>query len=318
MIRTKYAIVIVTYNRKILLQECIEKAAGQTVKPAGIIIVNNASADGTEEYLEKLDDGTGFFEMINLPQNIGGAGGFAKGIECAVKKDVECVLVMDDDAMIEKDYMERILRARQERSGYMAFAGVVKVNDNIDTFHRRSVSKAGLLFKNCQEEEYLSSNFECEIASFCGMVLDTGLIKKIGLPHSGYFIWHDDAEYSLRVRKYSKFLVVTDAVLHHKTKLKSWSGKRRYDWKDYYDIRNRILMVREHGTAVDRAINWLHLFIHVIFRNRLFRVMGRGRYDWKYENDIVKRAIRDAGDRDLKVGETYGIAEDIISKRPGM
>lgn len=314
---TKYAIVVVTYNRKILLQECIERAVGQTVKPAGIIIVDNASTDGTKEYLEKLDD-EGIFDIINLSQNIGGAGGFTKGIECAVKKDVECVLVIDDDAMIEKDYMERILWARQKKSGYMAFAGVVKVNNNIDTFHRRSVSKAGLLFKNYGEEEYRPPYFECEIASFCGMVLDVGLIKKIGLPHSGYFIWHDDAEYSLRVRKYSRILVVTGAVLNHKTKLKSQSGKRRYDWKDYYDIRNRILMVREHGTMMDRVVNSLHLFIHVIFRNRLFQAIRRERYDWKYENDIVKRAIRDANDRNFKVGETYGIAEDIVSKRSGM
>ena len=113
-------------------------------------------------------------------------------------------------------------------------------------------------------------------------------------------------------------MVVTGAVLNHKTKLKSQSGKRRYDWKDYYDIRNRILMVREHGTMMDRVVNSLHLFIHVIFRNRLFQAIRRERYDWKYENDIVKRAIRDANDRNFKVGETYGIAEDIVSKRSGM
>lgn len=294
MIQTKYAIVVVTYNREILLQECIDKAANQTIKPDCIIIVNNASTDKTKIYLNKIDDGSGFFDIINLSQNIGGAGGFAKGIEHAIKKDVECILIIDDDAMIEKDYMERILQERQRRFEYKAFAGTVKVNDKIDTFHRRKVSDIGMLLRNCKEEEYLRVCFECDIASFCGMVLDVELIKRIGLPHSRYFIWHDDAEYSLRIRKYSKFLVVTRAVLAHKTKINEIVRPRRYDWREYYAIRNRILLVKEHGTILDRIINTMHLFVHVIFRNWVFKLIKVDHYDWKYENAIVKEAIRDA------------------------
>ncbi|MDE6602446.1 MAG: hypothetical protein K2K90_09860, partial [Lachnospiraceae bacterium] len=252
--------------------------------------------------------------IINLPQNIGGAGGFAKGIEYVAKKDAECVLIIDDDAMITKDYMETILQARQAYPQYRAFAGVVKVNGRIDTFHRRSVSKAGLLFINCGEEKYQNSCFECEIASFCGMVLDAELIRQIGLPHPGYFIWHDDAEYSLRVRKYSRFLVVTGAVLEHKTKLNDAVYPRRYDWKEYYAVRNRILLVREHGTVLDRVLNAMHLFIHVIFRNWLFGLVKKSNYDWKYEGYIVKKAIKDANSRDLRVGEANGIAADIVPK----
>lgn len=294
MIQTKYVIVVVTYNRERLLQECINKALDQTVRPDSIIIVNNASTDKTRAYLDKIDDGSGIIDIINLPKNIGGAGGFAKGIECAVKKNVECILIIDDDAMIEKDYMERILQARQEKSEYEAFAGMVKVNDKIDTFHRKTVSVVGMLLRNCREEEYQRRYFECDIASFCGMVLDIKLIKRIGLPYSGYFIWHDDAEYSMRIRKYSKFLVVTGAVLIHKSKTNELVQPRRYDWREYYAIRNRILMVKEHGTTMDKILNAVHLFIHVIFRNWLFRLIKRDHYDWRYENSIVKEAVRDA------------------------
>lgn len=314
MIQAKYAIVIVTYNREALLRECIRQVNCQTVQASSIVIVNNASTDGTNAYLDELENQGESYDIINLPQNIGGAGGFAKGIECAAGKDVECVLIIDDDAMIARDYMETILQTRQTYPQYRAFAGVVKVNDRIDTFHRRSVSKAGLLFKNCGEEKYLSPYFECEIASFCGMVLDTEIIRQIGLPHSGYFIWHDDAEYSLRVGKYSRFLVVTGAVLEHKTKLSNTVYPRRYDWKEYYAVRNRILLVREHGTILDRVLNAVHLFIHVIFRNWLFGLVKKDHYDWKYENDIVKKAIKAANSRDLRIGEANGIAEDIVSK----
>ena len=190
--------------------------------------------------------------------------------------------------------MERLLQARHSQSSYQAFAGTVKTNGKIDTFHRRNLSKIGILFRNCTEQEYQQPYFPCEVASFCGMLLEINLIKQIGPPHMEYFIWHDDAEYSLRIRKYSKFLVVTDAVLDHKTKQNSIVYPRRYNWKDYYAVRNRIWMLREHGTLADRFVNGMDLFVNVIFRNWLFGLIRRDGYDWKNEKDMVKKAVRDA------------------------
>jgi len=294
MIQVRYAIVIVTYNREQLLRECINRAVDQTVRAASIIVVNNASTDGTNAYLQELKKESEVYDIVNLQQNIGGAGGFAKGIECAVKKNMECVLLIDDDAILANNYMELLLCARRTQTTYQAFAGCVKTNNIIDIFHRRMVSKVGIRFRNCPEQEYQKSFFLCEVASFCGMLLDSSLIKQIGLPHSEYFIWHDDAEYSLRVRKYSKFVVVTNAILDHKTKQNVTLYPRRYDWKDYYAVRNRIWMLKEHGTIVDRIVNWMDLFVNVIFRNWWFGLVRRDGYDWKNERDIVKKAMRDA------------------------
>ena len=150
-------------------------------------------------------------------------------------------------------------------------------------------------FRNCKEREYTQPIFACDIASFCGLVVDTDLIKQIGLPHADYFICHDDAEYSLRIRRYTGILVVPKAELNHKAERDDVAYPRRYDWKDYYAVRNRLLMVREHGNFMDQAINYIDLFIRVIFRNWLFGVMKRDGYDWGYERRLIRKAIRDAG-----------------------
>ena len=73
----KYAIVIVTYNRRQLLEECVEKAYRQTTPAQSIIIINNASTDGTRAYLKELAAESTIYDIINLSQNIGGAGGFS-------------------------------------------------------------------------------------------------------------------------------------------------------------------------------------------------------------------------------------------------
>ena len=294
MIQTKYAVVIVTYNRKNLLRECISRIENQTVPVHKIIIVNNASTDGTKEYLEELAVKGNLYQVIECPENIGGAGGFAKGIAEAVKNTVDCVLIIDDDAMLAADYMEKLLEAKKRNPKYGAFAGCVKVDGKIDTYHRKMLSKAGLFLKRCDESLYRSRYFECEIASFCGMLVDRDIIEKIGLPHAEYFILHDDTEYSLRIHKWSNFLVVSDAVLNHKTKIYEVKTRpRRYDWRDYYEIRNRILYVKEHGNTIDKLLNWSDLFIRVIFRNWIFGFIRKSGYDWKYEKDTVRKAIRD-------------------------
>lgn len=306
-IYAKYAVVIVTHNREQLLRECVYSIQSQTVPAESVIIVNNASTDGSSAYLEQLSSESNIYEIINSRENIGGAGGFAIGIEAASRKDIDCILMIDDDAMPESSYMEYLLNARQRHPEYKAFAGTVKVNGAIDTFHRKKLTKYGMLLKNCPQDEYQKKYFKCDIASFCGMLVDVDIITKIGLPHAEYFIWHDDTEYSLRINKHSKFLVVPQAVLNHKTEPKQEVYPRRYDWREYYAVRNRILMVKEHGIFIDKAINYTHLFVNVVFRNWLFGVLRRDGYDWKYERDLVKKAIRDAGDGN-KTSKTMGRA----------
>lgn len=297
MQQINYSIVVVTYNREKLLRECISRIEQQTIRADKVIIVNNASTDGTAAYLESLSGQSEAYRIINCRENVGGAGGFATGIKVAMDIGTECLLIIDDDAMLAADYMEKLLKAREQHRKYKAFAGSVIVDGKIDTYHRKMLSKKGFLMKNCKEDLYKQEYFECDIASFCGMLLDKEVIEKIGLPHADYFIWHDDTEYSLRIKKYSKFLVIPDAELIHKTKINTTTYPRRYEWRDYYAVRNRILFVREHGTFVDKIINYTDLFINVIFRNWLFGILKRDNYDWKYEKDTVRKAIKDTNNR---------------------
>ncbi|MFG6367357.1 MAG: glycosyltransferase [Lachnospiraceae bacterium] len=289
----KYAVVITTYNREELLRECVDHVQHQTIPPDSIIIVNNASTDGTELYLKTLSEQDKTVNIINLLENTGGAGGFAVGIERAAKTATTWMLAIDDDAVIAIDYMEKIFAVAQQNPTYRAFAGAVTVNGKIDTCHRRKLTGIGLMSKNCKEQAYTQPCFTCDIASFCGMVVDLSLVRQIGLPHAEYFIWYDDTEYSLRIHRHSCFLVVPQAVLLHKIAQMEKSRPRRYDWKEYYAVRNRLLMVREHGTILDRAVNFANLFVHVIFRNWLFGVVKRDGYDWAYERRLVREALRD-------------------------
>ena len=102
----KYGIVIVTYNRLSLLKECVEHAINQTIPATKIIIIDNSSTDGTKEYL-KIFKNDKRFVISNETENLGGAGGFAKGIRLANQEDLEWIMLIDDDAILDYDCMEK-------------------------------------------------------------------------------------------------------------------------------------------------------------------------------------------------------------------
>ena len=102
--------VIVTYNRLNCLRKNIKCILEQTIKIYKIIIINNNSSDGTKEYLENVSKDYDNLIIKNLNSNIGGAGGFAIGIEEAMNiKNSDYIWGMDDDAYPEKDALEKLL-----------------------------------------------------------------------------------------------------------------------------------------------------------------------------------------------------------------
>lgn len=290
-----YVAVIVTYNRLELLKDCLAHVENQTVAAKGIIVVDNASEDGTAQYLrEKLSDAR--YHVITCAQNTGGAGGFEKGIELALDMEqTDCVLLIDDDAMIDGDYMERIMEGRRKHGSCHAFAGTVEDHGVIDVWHRRRKAKHGIRLTNCPVSDYENAYFMCDTASFCGMVAETDIMRKAGLPCGEYFIWNDDVEYSLRLNQYTRFLVIPAARLNHMTaEGKARYPHRRYDWREYYGIRNRLWYVEKHGTLLDRLANGMDMFCNIVFRNWLFGLLRMDGYDWEYERELVRRAYRDA------------------------
>ena len=99
----KFAFTIFTYNRLELLKECVKQVLSQTGPFSYICIVDNHSTDGTPEYLDQLASQSEAalsgrskpeFHILHLPENIGGAGGFAKGLENLAKTDCDWILIM--------------------------------------------------------------------------------------------------------------------------------------------------------------------------------------------------------------------------------
>ena len=106
--------VVVTYNRKALLQECIDAILKQTYAVEKVVILDNNSNDGTEDALKTagyLDNERVVFE--HLSENTGGAGGFHYGMKKASEFSPDWIWIMDDDVVPLENCLEELIKASE-------------------------------------------------------------------------------------------------------------------------------------------------------------------------------------------------------------
>lgn len=117
MLKNDIVAVVVTYNRKVLLNKCIKSLKAQTY-PLDILIIDNASTDGTADMFKKDMERTIYY---NTGANIGGAGGFNVGIKIAAKLGYNYYWLMDDDTIPQIDSLEKLVWADRYLNGDYGF-----------------------------------------------------------------------------------------------------------------------------------------------------------------------------------------------------
>ena len=214
----KIAAVVVTYNRKDLLLECLSCLQNQNFSDASqacetsldILVIDNASTDGTSKALKPLAN-TKQILYFNTGSNLGGAGGFNYGMRKAVELGYDYVWVMDDDCMPHEDTLLGFLNADAELDGEYGYLSSVCrwIDGSICTMN----TQRHPLTKNITD---FSPDIQLvTLASFVSLFVPARIIKELGLPIKDFFIWSDDWEFTRRIsRKYPCYLVGKSVVTH--------------------------------------------------------------------------------------------------------
>ena len=103
----KIGLVICSYNGCEDTVKCIESLLEQTMRDFDIYVVDNASVDGTEEKLRELFSDE--VQVLRQEENLGGAGGFGAGIDHVAGLGYEYIALMDNDIIVDKIAMEKML-----------------------------------------------------------------------------------------------------------------------------------------------------------------------------------------------------------------
>lgn len=238
--------VIVTYNRKTLLIECLKHLAEQTVRDFDIMVVDNASTDGTGQTLAPLAQ-AGKILYLNTGANLGGAGGFSFGVKQAVEQGYEYLWLMDDDTLPHPDAFEKFLQADKELDGNYGFlSGKALWTDG--QLCRMNVQKKDVFSHLKSWDKPLTP---VGVATFVSLFTRADVVREVGLPISEFFIWTDDVEYTDRISaKYPCYLVQDSVVTHAMgsnigVNLASEDSERLDRYR--YCYRNEVYVYRRHG-----------------------------------------------------------------------
>ncbi|MBT2208183.1 glycosyltransferase [Actinomadura sp. NEAU-AAG7] len=274
------AAVVVTFDRRELLAEALTALGAQTRPPDRIVVVDNASRDGTAAMVRDRFPGV---ELRELPRNVGGAGGFGAGMALALDSDL--LWLLDDDTVPEPGALRALLDARDRAAGGppTLVASRVVWTDGRD--HPMNTPRAKPRASAAETEAARAAGcVPIRSASFVSVLVDAAAVRERGLPVADYFLWNDDFEFTTRLLRGRRGLLCPASVAVHKTRA---FGGTETDPGDrfFYEVRNKIwLFTGSRGLAPPERVlyagstarRWARTFAASEDRAVLRRALVRG------------------------------------------
>lgn len=254
----KLAAVVVTHNRLEKLRETVNRLLAEPLDH--IVVLDNASSDGTSEWLTSLREPNLYVEYSD--RNLGGTGGFAHGMARAMElANPDWIVVMDDDARPQHGAIEAF--RRMDVSGWDAIgAAVVKPDRTVCEMNRpyrnpfwhyrefvRTLTGKGRQGFHIADEAYSedAATIAIDMASFVGLFLSRDVILQHGYPDPRLFIYGDDQLYTLQMRRKGFRIGFAPQIrFEHDTVTAQTAGDvvLRPIWRVYYMYRNTLLAYR--------------------------------------------------------------------------
>lgn len=296
MVNSSVCAVVVTYNRKELLWECLESLKYQSKHLDAIYIVDNASIDDTPQFLKEkgylteipqsfdkswekdfviknnLKGNDLIIHYYRSNRNLGGTGGFYEGIKRSYEKGYEWLWIMDDDAEPKKNALLKLFEYTSENAVSAVANLVLDTNNEIQLYHNANLNFSSYIsfVSTLKISDFDNKVLKIDMSSFVGILISKKCIEKVGFPKKELFIYEDDIEYSIRLKTCGKILLVTDSVIIHKAKHKKNEIRKFFNrnynkipikdyWRVYFGLRNYVWIRKKY------LINKRVLYLNIIW-----------------------------------------------------
>jgi GT2 family glycosyltransferase len=280
------AVIIVNWNAGDYLRRCLESLAAQRRRPDRIVVVDNASTDGS---LDSAAPWLGGSLVIRLQENQGFAK--ANNVAAQASKDVDALAMLNPDAFAHSDWLAELVAAAERAPDVACFASHMRFDSNPryvdgagDSYHA-----SGRAWRNGHgtlAESWEGSGVEVFAPSAAAALYRRTAFEEAGGFDESYFCYLEDVDLGFRMRlKGHRCEYVPTAIVNH---VSSGVAGYRSNFAVYHGERN---MVWTYFKDMPGALFWQYLPQHLLLNLIslfFYPFRGQGRVVWRAKWDALK------------------------------
>lgn len=237
----RVVVVILNTNRRQDTLECLTSLKKGTYENFQVVLLDNASSDGTVEAVNKAFP---WVKIIHLQENRGYAGNNNIGVQAALELEADWVFVLNEDTIVAPDCLNRLMCVA-ESDPKIGIVGPLVYHHSEPTVIQTA---GGWLGRSWESKHYGQDEEDCgqyreprdvEWISGCGIVVRRDVIEEVGAIDERFFYYWEETEWCLRARRAAwRILNVPQAKIWHKGVQRN---HRPQPTVTYYNTRNRLL-----------------------------------------------------------------------------
>lgn len=286
-----WAIVLTHGGAEEITADCIDSLLAQDYGALTVLLVDNASFDGSGERLRnRYPD----IEYLGTGANHGYTGGNNRGMRHAIERGADFVLVLNNDTVLDPCCVTQLVRSahRADRVGVVAPKILFWDDPARIWFAGGDFSFARAMGQHRREKELDDPNEaprldDITFATGCCFLMPAGVARALGGFHEDYFMYCEDVELSLRLVRsgYRMYYQPAARLLHRVPSRPGPTSPFASRLRD----RNRRRLVREHYNWRQRAVFAAWFYPTRVIRLAQHLLTG----DWGSARAIVAGALRD-------------------------
>jgi GT2 family glycosyltransferase len=273
----KVTILILNWNQLNDTRRCLESLDKLTYRNYRIILIDNGSSDGSDRELARLFPGV---TLVRNQTNRGFTGGNNVGITAAMESDTDYLLLLNNDTVVEPDFLDKLVGAVAERPEIGIASPKIMFDPDRDRLwfagggFRPLLHKTYHLYYGKRDRGMLKGLKLTPWVSGCAMLIKRKVIETVGALDEKYFLHYEDVDLCERAARVGYYCaVVPEAVIYHKFAA-SMSGKHS-PFYAYFRVRNSLFFLRKNRHYLALALTFA-VFPPYVFTVTLIKSGWRG------------------------------------------
>lgn len=262
------AIIILNWNSYQDTYECLKSLEELNYNNFHVFLVDNASEDNSYEKLQRDYQNNQFHINITFLQsggNLGFAGGNNIGIKEAFRQGYEYYWLLNNDTIVDKNALIELVKIINDDSRIgIVGSKIYYYGTNTIWFAGGKVNfwSGDTMHIGWSEEDVGQYDSICEVdyITGCSMLFRKELIEKIGYLREDYFLYYEETDYNVRVKKAQyRILFVPQSVVYHKVSVSSGGEGNLSPYYYYYNIRNSYLFVKNTASFFHKQSTFVNI-----------------------------------------------------------